>query len=124
MHFGASTEIEKARFRMPIYTNHAIDRMRERKFERALADQTFQHPDNTHSGKEPGTTEFNKHFGKETVTLIGKQNEKHEWVIISAWIDPPRPGTADEKEARQWRAYQKAGFWGKLWYRVRRKLGV
>jgi hypothetical protein len=109
---------------MPIYTNHAIDRMRERKFERALADQTFQHPDRTLTGKEPGTTEFNKRFGKETVTLIGKQNEQHEWVIISAWIDPPRPGTADEKERRQWRAYQNAGFWGKLWYRIRHKLGM
>lgn len=105
------------------WTSHALKRIRERDFSQEMAEQTFKNPDQVSYGKQSGTMEFIKRFGRETVTLIGRKNEKNEWVIISAWIDPPRPGTRDFYKKQKWRAYQKLGFWGKLWYLVKRQIG-
>lgn len=86
--------------------------------------QTFSSPDSKVKGKKSDTTEFVKRLGNSTVTLIAKQNERNEWVALSAWIDPPYPGTKDYKEKKRYRAYQKAGFWGKFWLTLLSQLGL
>jgi hypothetical protein len=89
-----------------------------------MALQTFQSPDQTFQGKNPGTIEYEKKFGSSTLTLIAKQNEQKEWIILSGWIDPPLPGTADAKKKEAWKKYKKAGFWGKVWYQLKQQLGL
>ncbi len=107
-----------------IWTNHAIDRMRSRGLAQDMAWEAFKHSDKTIPGKTHGAFEYQKQFGNSRVTLIAKQNEKYEWIVLSAWIDPPLPGSKDYKEKEWYLKYKKAGFWGKLWITFRRQLSI
>lgn len=111
-------------YRNLIFTNHALERLKDRKLSELTAWEAFNNPDASSPGKQPGTTEYKKHFGKSTVTVIATQNEKKDgWVVLSAWIDPPYPGTKDYREKEHYKAYQKAGFWGKVWLTLKSQLG-
>jgi hypothetical protein len=106
-----------------IFTNHALQRLKERKFMQDMAWKTITKPDSMIAGKRAGSKEFRKRFDESVVTVVATQNEKNQWVVISCWIDPPLPGTADYKKKQHYIAYQKAGFWGKLWLTVKSQLG-
>ena len=118
-----------------VFTNHAIERMKQRGISGDWAWQTVRQPGNTHPGKEKHTTEFSKGFGEHTVTAIAKKNDIGEWVVLSVWMDPPLAGTEDfhKKEkyhkkmerARHFdKRIEKASFWGKLWYTFRKQAGL
>ncbi len=98
-----------------IWTNHAIERMKARGLTQDMAREAFAKSDKTIPGKTSGSFEYQKQFGNSRVTIIAKQNQKYEWVVLSAWIDPPLPGS-------RYIAYQKAGFWKKLWMVFRKQL--
>lgn len=105
-----------------IWTHHALDRLAQRAFSQDMALQAFQSPDSSFPGKQTGTTEYQKRFGPSLVTVIAKQNEKREWIILSTWIDPPLPGTADHYKKEEWKKYQKASGWGKFWIALKKQL--
>lgn len=98
-----------------IWTNHALERLGARGLTQELAWKTFQHPDYSGKGKQKGAWEYRKKFGNSTATVIAKQNEKYEWLILSCWIEPPLPGYLDDRKKKAWAKYKKAGFWGQLW---------
>lgn len=106
-----------------IWTNHALERLHQRKLPQHIAFSAFQQPDTRVNGKKAGTIELQKQIGASTITLIIRQNEQREWLILSAWIDPPLPGTMDHKKHEDWKKYKKSGFWGKIWYTMKRQLG-
>jgi hypothetical protein len=66
-----------------------------------------------------GTTEYQKRFGKYYVTVIAKQNEKGQWIVLSCWMDPPMYGTADYEKKQQYnrymKDYRKSSFLGRIW---------
>lgn len=118
-----------------VFTNHAIERMKERGVKGDLAWQAIKRPDRTEPGKEKHTTEFIKHDNGHTITVIAKKNDLGEWVVLSAWIDPPLAGTQDyrkrekykikiEKIREMGRKMEKASFWGKLWLTFRKQIGI
>lgn len=107
-----------------IFTNHAKARMQERRLSETLATQALLHPDRQHPGKKAGTTEFVSRFDGSTVTVIAFRNDQQEWVVVSAWIDPPFPGTKDARKRERYREYQLAGWQKKLWMTVLKQLGV
>lgn len=107
-----------------IWTNHALERLGQRGLTQKMALETFQSPDRVVQGKNAGTQEFQKKYNISLVTLIGKKNEKGEWLVLSVWIDPPLPGTMDDKKRKRYQAYQKASFWGKVFITVRDQLGL
>lgn len=102
-----------------IWTNHAIERMQQRKMTQDYAYQTFAYPDRQIPGKQSGTTEYQKRFGKHYVTVIAKQNEKGQWIVLSCWMDPPMYGTADYEKKQQYnkymKDYRKSSFLGRIW---------
>lgn len=106
-----------------IFTNHALQRMNERKLSQDMAMETFRNPDRKYPAKEPNTLEFHKRFENQNVTVIAKPNDRGEWIVLSSWIDPPNPGTIDFKEKLRYKKYQKAGFWGKLWLNITHQFG-
>lgn len=106
-----------------IWTNHANLRMQERGLSQDRAYQAFNNPDKTIKGKEKDTFEFQKNVDNSKTTIIAKKNEKNEWVILSAWIDPPLPGTLDFKRKEEYKKYQKASFWGKIFLTFKKQLG-
>lgn len=117
-----------------VFTNHAIERLKERGISGDLAWQTVKHPDKSYPGKEKSTTEFVKIFNTHEVTAICKKNNIGEWVILSAWIDPPLQGTKDFAKREKYlrtldrnksldKKMKSSGFWGKLWITMRKQLG-
>ena len=107
-----------------IWTNHALDRLSERGFTQEMASQTFNHPDRTIDGNEAGSKKYQKKFGKSLVTILAKQNEKSEWIILSCWMDPPLPGSVDEKKKEAHKNYQKSSSWKKIWLILKNQLGL
>lgn len=105
-----------------IWTNHALERLGQRGLSQDMATKAFRSPDKSSHGKQRGTMEYQKQFGPSTVTIIAKQNDKREWIILSCWIDPPLPGSIDIKKKQEYLKYQKASFWGKFWINLRRQL--
>lgn len=98
-----------------IWTNHALQRLNQRGLSQPMAGQTFMYPEHTERGKQPGTTEFTRRYDNSKVTVIAKQNDRNEWIILSCWIDPPLPGSVDIKKKAWEQKYKKAGFWKRLW---------
>lgn len=107
-----------------IWTNHAQERLTNRGVSQAMAIETFKSPDNSIPGKNPGTFQYQKRIGTSTITLVTKQNQRKEWIILSGWIDPPIRGTQEFKNKQEWKKYQKSGFWGKVWYQLKLQLGM
>lgn len=107
-----------------IWTNHALSRLGERGLTKDLASAAFNHPDSSKPGRENGTTQYQKRFGKSLVTVVAKQNEKSEWIVISCWIDPPLVGSEDEKKKIAYDKYQKASSIRKIWIAIKEQLGL
>lgn len=106
-----------------IWTNHVLERLGHRGLSKDLAVETFKHPDEQSKGKKKDTTELSKKFGKSTVTLIATIGNKSEWIIVSAWINPPLSGTKDEIKTNQWKKYKKSPLWKRVFYDTFRQLG-
>jgi hypothetical protein len=106
-----------------IWTNHALERLEQRRFSQELAWSAFRYPDNVLKGKLPGSYEYQKRYQQSLITLIAKQNDKHEWIVLSCWIDPPLAQTQDAKKRHLWQQYRQASWWGKWWITIRRSLG-
>lgn len=104
-----------------IFTNHALDRMKQRGISQQQVWETHKFPDFQDESKN-NATERRKRFGDATVTIIYKHNERHETIIVSVWMDPPLPGSRDAKEKEWWQKYKKAGFWGKLWLQFMKQI--
>jgi len=108
-----------------IWTNHALDRLKQRGLSQEKALIAYRNVDKTVQGKNPGSFEFIKYFEdtKTRVTLIGKENERHEWIILSAWIDPPLPGSADDKKQKLYWEMKKANWWKKILLGMKMQMG-
>lgn len=106
-----------------ILTNHAIARMQERGITQYQIYETYKNPDSSSKVDRGGLENF-KRFEGYSVTLIYKVNEINQPVILSCWMDPPRPGTREAKIKENWVKYKKAGFWGKIWYTLLRQIGI
>ncbi|SRR5258708_2187597 len=107
-----------------IWTNHALERLTQRGLTQQLAIEAYHHPDRSYSGNQAGSIVYEKKYQNSLITIIAKQNERSEWLILSAWIDPPLPGTVDAKKKESYLRYQRAGFWGKMWISLKRQLGL
>lgn len=107
-----------------IWTNHAIERLHARKLPQDVAYRAFETPDARMKGKRNGALELQKQYQDLTITLIVKKNPQGEWLVISAWVDPPFPGTEDHRKQTYWQAMQKAGFWRKIFLTLKHQIGL
>lgn len=117
-----------------VFTNHSIERLKERGITGEMVWQAVKVPDTKSPGKEKHTTEFIKRIGDRKVVCIGKKNDIGEWVILSAWMDPPLEGTKDHKKRKNYlreieknkeylKKMEKASFFGKLWLTFKKQAG-
>ncbi len=108
-------------YKETIWTNHALARLTNRKLPQNLAYKAFQHPDETFKNSD-GSFEYRKRFGLHLVTVIAKQNERKQWVIISCWIDPPMKGTEDHIKRSRYYEYKNASWLKRLWIDFRKNV--
>ena len=68
-----------------IWTNHALDRLRERGIKQGDAWATWRNPQESRKGTIPGSWIYHRSYGSVQIEVVAKQNEKREWIIISVW---------------------------------------
>jgi hypothetical protein len=107
-----------------IWTNHALERLRQRNMPQSMALDAFHHPDSTSPGKKSHTTEFQKRMNNYFVTVIATKNDTKEWVILSCWVDPPMPGSIDIQKKKAYLEYRNGSIWKKIWITIRQQLGL
>lgn len=106
-----------------VWTKHVLHRLSERQLTKERVQKALMDPDRRHPGKQPGTTEYVRKDAGQYVTAVASKNNRGQLVVVSAWVDPPFPGTKDARHKRYYERYKKAGFWGKIWYLALRQMG-
>lgn len=74
-----------------IWTNHAMERMRQRGIKQGDAWATWRRPDQSYRGnlhKNEEGFRYYKRYGNEIIEVVATQNEKKEWIILSVWSRP------------------------------------
>jgi hypothetical protein len=82
-----------------IWTNHALDRLRERGIKQGDAWATWRNPEDSKKGSAPGSWIYYKTFNSTRIEVVAKQNEKKEWLILSVWSKPVYPDKIGRKES-------------------------
>jgi len=106
-----------------ILTNHALTRVGERKIPESFIRETISNPDRVRVS-EKGGEEFMKVIDGKTISAIVKKNELGEKIVLSAWVNPPFPGTKDFKKKERYKQMQKAGVLKKLYLTLLDQLGL
>lgn len=70
-----------------IWTNHALDRLRERGIKQGDAWATWNRPEESRKGKS-GNWVYYRNYNGTQIEVVAKQNEKKEWLILSVWSRP------------------------------------
>lgn len=70
-----------------IWTNHALDRMRERGVKQGDAWATFNRPEQSRKGASDNWVYY-RNWGGEQIEVVAKQNERKQWLILSVWSRP------------------------------------
>ena len=105
-----------------IWTKHAEERNKERQITQNWIESTINNPDDF-SEIEGGRIKSNKNFGKHTVTVITAKTDSGKYLILSAWANPPMPGTSDHKNSTYYKIIKKSSGFKKFWITLRSQLG-
>ncbi len=106
-----------------IWTKHALERNKERQITSSWVESTINSPDKSFP-EEDGKVKYIKNFGKQTVSVVTAKGDNGEYLVISAWIDPPNPGTTDYKNNQYERQINKAGSFRRLLLTLLRQIGI
>lgn len=106
-----------------IWTNHAYQRIKERKIHVSLIERTIADPDRVQH-RSNGSIELQKQVEDRRFTVLVRINDHQEHIIVSCWADPPYPGTKDLRLKNRYKQIQKASGIKKFWYAVLYQLGI
>ena len=68
-----------------IWTNHAIQRLKERGISQPDAWATWRRPQESKYAASKGAWVFHRTYGKQRIEVVAKKNKEKEWVILSVW---------------------------------------
>lgn len=72
-----------------IWTNHALQRLKERNISQSDAWATWSRPDQSRKGSnQKGSWVYYKTYGNEKIEVVAKKNDEGKWVILSVWSRP------------------------------------
>ena len=83
-----------------IWTNHALNRLKERGIKQGDAWATWNRPEKSYKARlHKGEDAFRyfRNFGDKRIEVVAKQNEKKEWIIISVWSRPVLSGSSNSR---------------------------
>lgn len=75
-----------------IWTNHALQRLRERGIKQGDALATWQNPEQSRYAQTKGAWVYYKTYGDQRIEVVASQNNKKEWIILSVWSKEIYPG--------------------------------
>jgi Domain of unknown function (DUF4258) len=96
-----------------IWTNHALERMRERGIKQGDAWATWRNPQESKKGTATGSWVYYRNWNRTQIEVVAKQNEKKEWIILSVWSRPVTPPKFFKSQTPT--ASQKLTFWRRLY---------
>jgi len=72
-----------------IWTNHALQRLKERGISQGDAWATWNRPEQSRkgSGSNQGAWVYYRIWGNQKIEVVAKQDEYKKWIIISVWSD-------------------------------------
>lgn len=69
-----------------IFTNHAHERLRQRRITQKMVVQAIQQPDRTEK-EDDGDTKFTKTINGRALQVIGHwETDENKWLVKSAWV--------------------------------------
>jgi len=68
-----------------IWTNHALQRLRQRGINQSDAWATFRRPHQSRYAKSKGAWIYYRTYGSEKIEVVAKKNEKGKWIILTVW---------------------------------------
>lgn len=70
-----------------IWTNHALDRLRERGIKQGDAWATWNRPEQSRSGSgsQHGAWVYYRTYGNQRIEVVAKQDENKKWIVLSVW---------------------------------------
>jgi len=71
-----------------IWTNHALQRLRERGIKQGDAWATWKNPDKSRYAQTKGAWVYYRTYENQRIEVVAKQNERKEWVVLSIWSKP------------------------------------
>jgi hypothetical protein len=71
-----------------IWTNHALERLKQRRIAQGDAWATWRSPDQSRKGQAPESWVYYRTWGNQRIEVVAKQNERKEWIILSVWSKP------------------------------------
>lgn len=75
-------------FNAVIWTNHALDRLKDRGIKQSDAWAAFNSPDSSRKATTPGAFVYYKKYGNERLEVVAAKNKQGKWVIMSVWLRP------------------------------------
>ena len=73
------------RFGGVIWTNHVLERLKERGLTQSDVWAVWRRPDSARYAQTKGAWVYYRKFGNQKIEVVAKQNERKEWVILSVW---------------------------------------
>lgn len=84
-----------------IWTDHALQRARERGISQGDAWATFRNPDQSRPAQKGGNWVYYKTYDSQKVEVVASKNEKGQWVILSVWsrsvYDTGKPAAVNKR---------------------------
>ena len=68
-----------------IWTNHALERLKERNISQSDAWATWNRPDQSRKGTAPDSWVYYKTYGNQKIEVVAKKDEKGKWIVLSVW---------------------------------------
>jgi len=68
-----------------IWTNHALQRLKERGISQSDAWATWSRPEQSRYAQSKGAWVFYRTYNGEKIEVVSKKNEKGQWIILSVW---------------------------------------
>ena len=95
-----------------IWTNHALQRLRERGIKQGDAWATWNRPEQSRpgSGASQGAWVYYRTYGDERIEVVAKQDEYKKWIVLSVWSKKVYVNKLDTN--------QKKSFWVDLLRRI------
>lgn len=71
-----------------IWTNHALERLRERGISQSDAWATWSTPDQSRYAATKGAWVYYKTYDDQKIEVVAKKNEEGKWIILTVWSRP------------------------------------
>lgn len=81
-----------------IWTDHALQRLKERNIKQGDAWAAWRRPDQSRRAGTDGAWIYYRTWGDEKIEVVAKKNDRGQWIILSVWS---RPVYGDHKPSRK-----------------------